>query len=147
MLKKMIMFLILVLLVNLTGCASVPMAPTADDQLRKQFSAPTEGKAGLYIFRDSVFGSALTKVIYIDDQIIGATAPNTYFYKEISPGQHKLTTQSEFGNNDLSINTNSGINYYVRHYIKMGVFIGGANLEQVSEEDGKKSVLDCNLAK
>jgi hypothetical protein len=147
MLNKILIFLTLVLLVNLTGCASVPMAPTADDQLRKQFPAPTEGKVGLYIFRDSVFGAALTKIIYVDDQIIGATAPNTYFYREITPGQHKLSTQSEFSNNDLTINTNPGINYYVRHYIKMGVFVGGANFEQVSEENGKKAVLDCNLEK
>lgn len=147
MLKRFAMFLSLVMLINVFGCASVPMAPTADDQLRKQFSAPAEGKSGLYIFRDSVFGAALTKMVYIDDQVIGATAPNTYFYKEISSGQHKLSTQSEFGMNDITINANPGTNYFVRQYIKMGVFVGGANLEQVSEEDGKKAVLECNLAK
>ena len=144
--KKIILFISLVLLVNLTGCASVPMAPTAEDQLRKQFSVPSEGKAGLYVFRDSSFGTALTKMVLIDEHLIGATAINTYFYREISPGQHKLSTQSEFGNNDLSISANPGINYYVRQYIKMGVFVGGANLEQVTEEEGKKAVLDCNLA-
>jgi starvation-inducible outer membrane lipoprotein len=49
--KKILMLLTLVLSVYLTGCATVPMAPTADDQLRKQFSAPSEGKTGLYIYR------------------------------------------------------------------------------------------------
>jgi len=146
MFKKLIFLLILVLLVTLTGCASVPMAPTVDNQLRKQFLAPSKGKSGLYIFRDSSFGAALTKKISIDDQTIGATASKTFFYREITPGQHKLSTQSEFGNNDLSLKTNSGRNYFVRQYIKMGVFTGGANLEQVSEEEGKKAVLDCNLA-
>jgi len=71
----------------------------------------------------------------------------TYFYKEVSPGQHTLSTQSEFGNNDMIIKTDQGKNYFVRQYIKMGVFIGGANLELVSEEDGKKGVSECNLAK
>lgn len=145
--KKLIMLLFLVMLTNVFGCASVPMAPTADDQLRKQFSAPSEGKSGLYIFRDSIFGSALTKMLYIDDQIIGATASKTYFYKEIAPGQHKISTQSEFGMNEMTMYTNPGTNYFVRQYIKMGVFSGGSNLEQVSEEDGKRAVLECELAK
>jgi hypothetical protein len=147
MLKKVLILLTLFLTVYLTGCATVPMAPTADDQLRKQFSAPREGKAGVYIYRNSHLGSALTKVIYIDGQIVGATAPMTYFYKEVSPGQHTLSTQSEFGSNDLILMADPGINYYVRQYIKIGVFVGGANLELVQEEEGEKGVSECKLAK
>jgi len=71
----------------------------------------------------------------------------TYFYRVISPGQHTLATQSEFSNNDLIITANPGLNYYVRQYMKMGVFVGGANLELVSEEEGRKGVSECNLAK
>jgi len=147
MLKKMLILFTLAFSIYLTGCATVPMAPTADDQLRKQFSAPAEDKAGLYIYRNSTFGGALTKVIYIDDQVVGASAPMTYFYRVISPGQHTLSTQSEFSNNDLIITANPGFNYYVRQYMKMGVFVGGANLELVSEEEGRKGVSECNLAK
>ena len=146
-LKKVLMLLSLVLSIYLTGCATVPMASIEDDQLRKQFSAPSEGKAGVYIYRNSNFGSALKKEVYIDEQLVGVTAPMTYFYKEVSSGQHKLSTQSEFGNNDLVIMTDPGLNYYVRQYIKMGVFVGGANLELVPEEDGKKGVSECKLAK
>jgi hypothetical protein len=97
--------------------------------------------------RNSNFGAALAKVLYVDGQIVGATAPMTYFYREVSPGQHTLSTQSEFSNNDLIIMTDQGINYFVRQYIKFGVFVGGSNLELVSEEDGKKGVSECNLAK
>jgi len=45
------------------------------------------------------------------------------------------------------IKTDQGMNYFVRQYIKMGVFVGGANLELVPEEEGKKGVSECNLAK
>jgi hypothetical protein len=145
--KKILMLLTLVFSVYLSGCATVPMATTEDDQLRKQFSAPVEGKAGVYIYRNSNFGSALTKTVSIDGQLVGATAPMTYFYREVSPGNHTLSTQSEFSNNDLIVTTNPGLNYFVRQYIKMGVFVGGANLELASEEDGKKGVSECKLAK
>jgi hypothetical protein len=146
-LKKVLTLLTLVLAVYLTGCATVPMASIEDDQLRKQFSVPSEGKAGVYIYRNSNFGSALTKAVYIDDHLVGATAPMTYFFREVPAGQHKLSTQSEFGNNELILMANPGLNYYVRQYIKMGVFVGGANLELMSEEEGKKGVSECNLAK
>ncbi|HHV6932376.1 TPA: DUF2846 domain-containing protein, partial [Haemophilus influenzae] len=40
----------------------------------------------------------------------------------------------------------SGKNYFIRQYIKFGVFAGGANLEQVSEEEGKKAISKLNMA-
>ncbi|XOC77871.1 DUF2846 domain-containing protein [Haemophilus influenzae] len=57
-----------------------------------------------------------------------------------------MSTESEFSNNDLNIKTESGKNYFIRQYIKFGVFAGGANLEQVSEEEGKKAISKLNMA-
>lgn len=70
----------------------------------------------------------------------------TYFYTEVTPGQHTIATESEFGDNMLNIVAEGGKNHFIRNYIKMGVFIGGANLEVVSEEEGKKAVNQCRRA-
>ena len=131
----------------LTGCASVPMAPIEDDALRKQFSLPHNDSSGLYIFRNSNFGSALTKSVYLDDEFIGEIAPMTYFYKDVAPGGHIISTESEFSNNDITVNFESGKNYFVHHYMKFGVFNAGANIELVSEHEGKQGVLECQLAR
>ena len=40
----------------------------------------------------------------------------------------------------------AGVNYFIRQYIKLGVFVGGANLEVVSEEKGKSEVTRLNMA-
>lgn len=69
-----------------------------------------------------------------------------FFYKTVKAGEHKISTESEFSNNDLNIKTESGKNYFIRQYIKFGVFAGGANLEQVSEEEGKKAISKLNMA-
>jgi hypothetical protein len=130
----------------LTGCASVPTASVEEDSAKKAFNPPSEGLSGLYVYRNSNFGAALKKRVYVNDEYLGETAPMTYFYKEVAPGAVKLSTSSEFGNNDLMISTEEGKNYFVRQYIKLGVFVGGANLELVSEEEGKKGVLECKLA-
>jgi Protein of unknown function (DUF2846) len=146
MFAKALKLTTLILAVYLTGCASVPMATTEDDQSRKAFSSPSGGNAGLYIFRNSHFGTALKKSVYVDGQLVGETAPMTYFYREVPPGERKLSTQSEFGKNDLVVKAEPGRNYFVRQYIQFGVFVGGAGLELLSEEEGKKGVLECKLA-
>jgi hypothetical protein len=147
MFKKSLFLLTLMVSAHLTGCASVPMASKEDDQMRKQFSEPAQASSGLYIYRNSIVGGALKKTIYLDGVQIGESAPKTYFYKEIQPGEHKLSTESEFSPNDLLINTEGGKNYFVLQQIKLGVFVGGAKLELVPEDKGKKGVLECKLAK
>jgi len=131
----------------ISGCASVPMAAIEDDEARKEFRPPSQGHAGLYIYRNSSFGGALKKSVYLDGEFIGETAPMTYFYREIKSGEIRLSTESEFSNNDLTIVADSGKNHFVRQYIKIGLFVGGADLELVSEEEGRKGVLECKLAK
>ena len=147
MFNKTLIILTLVISSYLTGCASVPMASVQEDSERKEFASPSPKASGLYIYRNSNFGAALKKTVYVDGELIGETAPMTYFYKEIKPGTHKLSTESEFSNNDFELETKGGENYFVRQYIKLGVFVGGANFELMSEEEGKQGVLECNLAK
>ncbi len=147
MIKRVILAAGLIFAIFLSGCATVPMAPLEQDTALKKFSQPLPDKANLYIYRSSSFGSALTKKLYIDDELLGETAPKTYFFKEIEPGEHKIATQSEFGDNSITFQAESGRNYFCEQYIKLGVFVGGANLKMVSEEEGMKQVMKCGLAK
>lgn len=146
MLKRSSIVFMLLFLSYLTGCASVPLAPAEDDELRKRFAPPPRGAAGLYIYRNSSFGGALKKSVYINGKLIGETAPKTYFYKAVKPGNYKITTESEFGDNDLLMKAKRGKNYFIRQSIKMGVFVGGAKLTLMSEEEGREGVLECRLA-
>jgi len=147
MFRKIIIGAAVIAVSLLSGCASVPMASNEQDTALKQFSPPAGDKAGLYIFRNTFVGQALKKTLSIDGTVIGATANKTYFYREIMPGQHKLSTESEFGDNSITLLADGGKNYFVEQYIKMGAFVGGAGLKIVSEEEGKRGVLECRLAK
>lgn len=131
----------------LTGCASVKMASKYQDAAAKTFEEPPEDMSGLYIYRNSFAGQAFKRDIFVDGVFLGETANKVYFYKLIQPGNHTISTESEFGTNSLDITTEPGQNYYVRQYMKMGVFIGGSNLEVVSEQEGQREVRQCGLAK
>lgn len=132
----------------LSSCASVPMAPQEESTRAKEFHTPTEGKAGLFVYRSGNFGSALKKDIWIDGNCLGETAPNMFFYEEVDAGkEYKISTESEFSPNDLFLNVENGIIYFIRQYIKIGVFVGGANLELVDENEGRKAVKELEMAK
>lgn len=145
--KKLMLLSAVLSIALLSGCASVPMESADKDQALKQFPAPADNQAGLYIFRDSNFGASLKKAVKVDGQVIGETAPKTYFYRTLTPGSHVLATESEFGDNTLNIEAVAGKNHYVRQSIKMGVFVGGAKLTEVSESEGQQAVRNTNLAR
>jgi hypothetical protein len=138
---------VVVVLSVLTGCASVPMESAETTDRAKKVDPPSTGNAGLYIYRDGIFGAALKKDVWVDGKCIGETASNTFFYEEVrGDTEHKVSTESEFSPNDLLVYTKSGLNYFVRQYIKMGLFVGGAGLEVVDEASGKKAIQELKLA-
>ncbi len=144
--RKLIMLVIISILFG--GCASVPMESAEKTNLAKQFNPPSEGKSGLYIYRSGSFGGALKKDVWIDGKCIGETAPNIFFYEEVSANEeHKVSTESEFSPNELLVMVEKGKNYFIRQFIKFGVFVGGAGVELVEEEKGKEAVKSLGMAK
>lgn len=140
--------IVLVALTSLfVGCASVPMESVEQSDKTKEFNSPTEGNAGLYIYRAGTFGGALKKDIWVDGNCIGESAPNIFFYQLVKGGEeHKISTESEFSPNDLLLKTEGGKNYFIQQYMKLGVFVGGAGVKLVDEEEGKKAVQKLKLA-
>jgi len=131
-----------------SGCASVPMVGEENSKSPKEFRPPSEGNSGLYIYRSGLFGGSLKKDVWIDGKCIGETAPSVFFYEEVEGNkEHKISTESEFSPNDLALKTKNGALYFIRQYIKMGVLVGGADVELVVEAEGKKAVEKLKMAK
>jgi hypothetical protein len=147
MFKKLTLAAAAVAILGLAGCASVPMANKSESASVKSFPAPRNGNAGLYVYRDSFVGKALKKDIFVDGKCLGQSADKVFFYEQV-PGdqQHTISTESEFSPNQLVVSMKAGVNYFIRQYIKMGVFVGGANLEVVSEDKGKSDVGGLDMA-
>lgn len=124
------------------------MASKEDSSKAKEFNAPTQGNAGVYIYRNSFVGKALKKDIWIDGKCIGESAPDVFFYTEVEGNKnHKIDTESEFSPNALEIMFVAGKNYFIRQFIKLGVFVGGAGLEEIPEDQGKADIAKLEMAK
>ncbi len=128
----------------IAGCASVPMGDPALDASLKTF-ATKPGVAGLYIYRNENFGAALRMDVEVDGQPLGQTAAKTYFYKEVPPGKHVVTSRSE-NNDTIDVDTAGGKLYFIWQEVKMGLLYARTKLNLMGEEEGKKGVLESKLA-
>lgn len=140
---KRILFLALMSL-SLVGCASVKMADSAQDAQAKQFTAKPD-VAGIYIYRNENMGAAMKMDIELDDKPLGQSAAGTYFYTEVKPGTHKITSKTE-NTDDLSIDAVAGKLYYVWQEVKMGILTARSRLHFVDETTGQAGVNECKLA-
>lgn len=131
----------------LVGCATVPMESKEASERVKAFPPPSEGHAGVYVFRAGVLGAALKKDLWVDGQCLGESAPDVFFFTEVAGNQeHVIATESEFSPNEIKLAAAPNQNYFVEQYIKWGVFVGGANLRVVDESVGKQRIQQLNLA-
>ncbi|MDR2081718.1 MAG: DUF2846 domain-containing protein [Campylobacteraceae bacterium] len=130
----------------LGGCAThVPMALQEADIATKEFKEPTNGNAGVYVYRNEFIGAAIKMNVFVDDKFIGQTAAHTYHYVEIAPGRHIFKGSSE---NDSIISVEVAANklYYIWQEVKMGVMYARNKLQLVDKTTGQKGVIGSKLA-
>lgn len=130
-----------------SGCASVQLEDPAKSEQAKAFAAPSPGKAGLYVYRSTGVGTAVKRDLWVNGECLGRSAQNVFFYTEI-PGDatHTVATESEFSPNQITVDTQAGENVFVQQYIKMGLFVAGANVKQVDAAEGMASIAKLDLA-
>jgi hypothetical protein len=127
-------------LLALAGCASTPQAAPDHDAEAKQFLAHPNATA-IYVFR-SDFSSGdpelADTVLYIDQRLIGATLPKTYFRVDVRPGTHVLHGIG-YDSGSLKIDTRYGELYFV----SLDVIGGKSRFALVSAEAGKRTIGAC----
>lgn len=127
------------------GCASVPMGDPSQDVALKTFEAP-QNNAGVYIYRNESIGGVVKMEVEIDNVPIGETAAKTYLYKVVAPGKHTVTSKAE-NTDSVEIDVKSGTLTYIWQEVKMGLLYARTKLHLVDESEGKKGVLETDLAK
>ncbi|MGN5048666.1 DUF2846 domain-containing protein [Aeromonas sp. 23P] len=136
----------------LGGCSSLPEQNPNDPAIvqAKSFSPAPEGKAHVYIYRDSWLNRLHPMDVYLNDKILGDSYNKSFFLLNLDAGKsYKLGSESEFGNNELVLNAESGKTYYVRHYTRLGIVFPQSDLKLLTEpkeiEDAQKSITESHM--
>ena len=130
------------------GCASVPMESLERTTTAKQFDPPSDGMAGLYIYRNTFYGGAAHTDVMVDGYCIGSSAPYVFLYEEVEGDKsYKVSTkfpweESPDPDNDLLIKVKSGMHYF----IKQNMAFWDVGVELVDEEQGKEEVSKLDMA-
>jgi uncharacterized protein DUF2846 len=128
----------LVLLVALAGCVSTPQATATRDAEAKRFLSHP-GFASLYVFRpDTLTVEMDDSVLYVDDRLIGATLPGTFFRVDVQPGA-RIVSSSAAGSTNLKLDARPGELYFVQ----LNVTSGNSRLALVDPDKGRRALLEC----
>jgi len=127
---------------TLPGCASVPMGDPEQDAALKTYAVAPD-QAGLFIYRDGIFGSAVKLDVQVDGTPLGQTAVMTYLYTPVTPGTH-VVSSSAANTDSLEVDIEAGNVAYVRQGLEMGPRV---KLYLMSEDEGRQGVQACKLAR
>jgi Protein of unknown function (DUF2846) len=133
------------LIIQITGCASVPEGSPAMKQQALSF-APPPGKAAVYVIRPYQYtGGLLLDEITFDYQECGSLAADTYLFGTILPGEHTLQSSNPAGGSKVvHFTVEAGKNYYFKVSASMAPI--SLLIDPISETDGQAYVRKLKLS-
>lgn len=120
------------------------MAPDSEDAKAKKFETVI-GKSSVYIYRNEVFGSAITMLLTVNEKFVGRTAPYIYYLLQLEPGIHKFTCSAE-NKDSVFLSTKPNQTYFIRQEVKVGVWMPRCAIYETPADEGRESVLESELA-
>ena len=115
--------------------------------------------AGVFVYRNTgVMGKALVEQVWLDGQLLGDLPNGSYFYLELKPGAHVLSSRATGGENDLHFEVTAGRNHYFSQvFVRkvpvvgalplvgsvVGAFASNAKFVEAGDEDGVANLADC----
>jgi len=127
-------------IVALAGCVSTPQATSERDAGAKRFLARPDA-AIIYVYRFDFASTEMASddtVLYVNDRLIGATLPLTFFRFDVREGVHLLHgTGHDQG--QLKLETRAGEIYFVSLQVASGV----SDFRRVDAATGKRDILRC----
>ncbi len=129
------------------GCATVPVASDTEDASAKAFT-PSAGRANIYVVRDGGYlpGRVVLRVV-LDGAERGALSDKTYFVFSVEPGRHVVASYGAENEEQVRLEVDAGQNWFVSLRSRIGWERPRLSLKQLSEEEGRRAVLEARLAK
>lgn len=130
---------------TLLGCASTPMADAQHDAAVKTFTIAPD-KAGVFIYRDQIFGAAVKMDVWLDGAHLGQNVVGSHLYKTVEPGRHVISSNAD-ATDALDVEIKAGSFAYVQHGVAVASPFSGKKFQRTDEAQGRKGVLATRLAR
>ena len=127
-------------IVALSGCVSTPQATSERDAEAKRF-LPRPDAAVIYVYRFDFASTGMASedtVLYVDDRLIGAALPLTFFRFDVREGVHLLHGVGH-DQGSLKLEARAGEVYFVMLLAAGGV----SDFRRVDAATGKRDILRC----
>jgi hypothetical protein len=134
---------VLLSMLMLGACASVDLAPPAEDARAKAMQPPS-GKALVYIYRHETMGAAIKMNVMVNGKLLGQTASKTYFVVAVPPGPVNIASLAE-NTSELTVQASAGNKYFVWQEVKMGAWSARSALSEQGESRGMEGVTASKL--
>ena len=97
-----------------TACSSVQHKDTKDVAYALDFENHNPEKASIYVFRHKNDQTHVYRDLYLDGKFVTKIGGCGYFFREVEPGEHTITTYSRYGTYvRVKINAEAGKDYYM----------------------------------
>ena len=134
------LFLIMLALPLVIGCAGTSKAPSEDTEAAMAFEAP-EGKGVVYLYRlGRAVAAANVSIVKVNSLDAGGTGPGTFFRWELKPGTYTFSASTGESSKTVQLQVEAGKLYFIEQNIRLGINEGRVQLEEVDEKTGKKSI-------
>ncbi|RZI40018.1 DUF2846 domain-containing protein [Herbaspirillum sp. HC18] len=126
-------------------CATVPLESAERDTQAKQFAAPPDGRANIYLVRYYTIEPKVKTRISVNGQPVGKITPRTYMLLDLPAGPHTLNarTDHDFG---IELDLEASKTYFVEHQLTLHLNTVTGKLKLVDAADGKKKVMQSRRA-
>ncbi len=133
------------IVVSLSACASVPMAPEHLDVQAKTFSPPPPDRAHVYVYRNELMSGSSEFHLRLNGQPAGSTQAKTFALLSVGPGPNKLESEAS-NTSELLFHAQPGQTLFVWQEVKLGLgFFPRNKLQLVDPSVGAAGVSECKL--
>lgn len=130
----------------LGACASVPMAPPADDAAGKRFDPPAPGEAALYFVRPGGTAPQALVPLSVGQRQVGALPPYTYLRVDVPPGRYDVRCTTPEASAAIQISLQAGETKYIDTGVRIGLMSPRCAVEEIDPERGRGAVMGAQRA-
>lgn len=138
--RPMVLLGVAVAVTSLVSCASGPSYA----EMKSKLPPVAKGQGRVFVYRTSSIGAAVQPQVKIDDQVVGTSMGQGFFYTDQSAGTHEVSIATE-AKYTAPVNVQAGQPSYVECRVQMGVLVGRIVPSQVDATIGEANIQSCKM--